>query len=193
MIMGIKTYGIWKKRLFSTKFLEDLEYKPGLRNQHHHHQQKQQQQAKKKKPPPPPTTPKKQPPKNEALALDIAESIYHREVELLIRQLAESTFKEEARERLRYQKPIYESIYEPMVSKMIREIAREVIDDYERKIRILESHEVKKVARDKIVNNLMLDHMLDSVAQQNKQQTAAGEDGNQVNELLDSNQPIRII
>lgn len=180
--------------MFSTKFLEELEYKPGPKPTG----------AKKKKPPTPPqqaTTaqvetlppPAKSPSKakRDALALDIAESIYQREIELLIRKVAESTFKEEMSDKLKYQRPIYESIYEPMIAKMIRDIAREVIDDYERKIQILQTHEIKKVAREQIVNNLMLDYMLDSVAQQNKS-TGDGADDD-VNKLLDSKRDSTLI
>ena len=116
------------------------------------------------------------------LAVDIAEGIYQREIELMIRKVAESTLKEEMSAKLKYQKPIYESIYEPMLSKMIKDIAKEVIEDYQRKIQLLQNHEIKKVAREQIVNNLMLEHMLDSVAQQTK---SADED-DQVTKLLDS-------
>lgn len=172
--------------MFSTKFLDDLAYKPEpLPN------------TKKKKIPVPvqinerpakPAEPnrllnKKQVSTiNEALAIEIAESIYEREVEMLIRELAQSTFKEELVKKLKYQKPIYESIYEPILAKMVCEIVHEVVDDYERKIKILQSHAIKKVAREQIVSNLMLDHMLDSVAQQGK----SDNDNDDVVKLLDS-------
>lgn len=103
----------------------------------------------------------------------------------MIRQVAESTLRDEMMAKMRFQKPIYESIYEPMLNKMIRDIAREVIDDYQRKMQILQSHEIKKVAREHIVNNLMLDHMLDSVAQQTKTASNTDED-DQLTKLLDS-------
>lgn len=175
--------------------MEELEYRPekaaGAR-------QATRQAAKKPKKPPvqQPTTPENkqkvnhrvvpanlQPQKQmSTLAVDIAEGIYQREIELMIRKVAESTLKEEMAAKLKYQKPIYESIYEPMLSKMIKDIAREVIEDYQRKIQLLQNHEIKKVAREQIVNNLMLEHMLDSVAQQTK---SADED-DQVTKLLDS-------
>lgn len=120
--------------------------------------------------------------KSSALAIDIAESIYQREIEILIRQLAESTLKEELAAKLKYQKPVFESIYDPMLTHMIKDIAKEVIDDHERKIQILQTHEIKKAAREKIVNDLMLDHMLDTVAQHGKSVA----ENDEVTKLLDS-------
>lgn len=199
-----------EKRLFSTKFLEDLEYKP----EHMKPKPVATNGAGKKKPrqpvkfeepiveadeqpvptsrtntnknrvAPAPRRPVVHSPEPDlnAYAIDVAESLYQREVEMMVRQMAESVMREELTQRNAYQKPIFDSIFESTVNKMVRDVAEETVRDHQKKIQILQTHEIKKAAREKIVNDLMLDHMLDTVAQHGKP-VAENDD---VAKLLDS-------
>ncbi len=101
-------------------------------------------------------------------AIDVAENIYKKEIETLIRQMAENAIDEEYNMKMDLQKPIFNEIVNSTINKMTQEIAKEVLSDHQRQVQILQSHEVKKVAKEKIVNNLLLDHMLDTVAQHGK-------------------------
>jgi hypothetical protein len=171
------------KSIFSTKFLEELEYKP------------EELKPKPKTVPKKVRLPVKEPERivNErpaalseseinSYAIDIAEKVYQQQVEQLVRQLAENAFREELNFKFMFQKPLYESILEPTLDKMIREIAQDALQDHQRKIQILQSQAIKKVAREQIVSNLMLDHMLDTVAQHGKSET----ENDDVAKLLDS-------
>lgn len=101
-------------------------------------------------------------------AIDVAENIYKKEIETLIRQMAENAIDEEYNMKMDLQKPIFNEIVNSTINKMALEIAKEVLADHQRQVQILQSHEVKKVAKEKLVNNLLLDHMLDTVAQHGK-------------------------
>jgi hypothetical protein len=101
-------------------------------------------------------------------AIDVAENIYKKEIETLIRQMAENAIDEEYNMKMDLQKPIFNEIVNSTINKMALEIAKEVLADHQRQVQILQSHEVKKVAKEKLVNNLLLDHMLDTVAKHGK-------------------------
>lgn len=64
---------------------------------------------------------------------------------------------------------------------MMREIVTESVNDQRKQIEHLQSNEIKKVAKEKLVTNLMLDHMLTKVAQHGRVM-AENED---INKLLD--------
>ena len=115
-------------------------------------------------------------------AIDIAENMYKREVDMLVRELAERTVDEEESFRNSIQEPVYNGVYEATLNQMSKDVAREVLAEHEKQIQFLQNHEIKKVAKERIVNNLMLDTMLDKMAAHGKV-VAENDD---VTKLLDS-------
>jgi hypothetical protein len=178
--------------LFSTKFLEDLEFKP---------QQKQPKTIRKKFVQIEPNADqyidniKKEAdflvPKPvyvdtsqiyNKYAIDIAENLYKREVDMIVRELAEQTIEREENFRNSIQEPVYTGVYESTLNQMSKDVAREVLAEREKQVQFLQNHEIKKVAKERIVNNLMLDTMLDKMAAHGKV-VAENDD---VTKLLDS-------
>ena len=115
-------------------------------------------------------------------AIDIAENLDKREVDMLVRELAERTVDEEENFRNSIQEPVYNGVYESTLNQMSKDVAREVLAEHEKQIQFLQNHEIKKVAKERIVNNLMLDTMLDKMAAHGKS-VAENDD---VTKLLDS-------
>lgn len=115
-------------------------------------------------------------------AIDIAENLYQSEIANLVRQLAEKTVYEERNFKRQFEKPIYDSIYEATIKEIISDICKETLIEHQKQIQFLQTHEIKKVAKEHIVNNLLLDHMLDTVAHHGKV-VAENDD---VSNLLDS-------
>jgi len=115
-------------------------------------------------------------------AIDIAENLYKREVDMLVRELAEQTLEREENFRNSIQEPVYTGVYESTLNQMSKDVAREVLAEHEKQIQFLQNNEIKKVAKERIVNNLMLDTMLDKMAAHGKV-VAENDD---VTKLLDS-------
>lgn len=85
-----------------------------------------------------------------------------------MRQEAENAIHKERSFKQAFEKPIYDTVLEPTIREMIEQIASGVIIDHQKNIQYLQDREIKKVAKENIVNNLMLDHMLDTVTQHGK-------------------------
>lgn len=107
-------------------------------------------------------------PRTNKHAIDVAEDIYQAEISNLVRGMAQKTLNEEKRYTHSLERPVYNSIFEPVFKKMLADIAQEVINERNKKIKTIESNAIKKVAKEKLVNDLMLDRMLDTVAQHGK-------------------------
>ena len=167
--------------LFSTKFLEDLEFKPTPKPRVERKKvvriqtkdpvaEQYIEDIKREANAAIPTSQYEEPPSipYNSYAIDIAENIYKKEIESLVRKLAENTVDEEVNSIFALQKPIYDNIYESTINEMIKEIARDALNEHQKQIQFLQNHEIKKVAKERIVNNIMLDTMLDKMAQHGK-------------------------
>lgn len=115
-------------------------------------------------------------------AVDIAENLYRREVDMLVREMAEQTMDKEENFRNSIQEPVYDDVYESTLNSMSKDVAREILAEHDKQIQHLQNHEIKKVAKEQIVNNIMLDTMLDKMAAHGKV-VAENDD---VTKLLDS-------
>lgn len=167
-------------RLFSTKFLEDLEYKPeplpktavkkkvrlATEPEVETYFQDIKEEAKREVP----NTNYKEKLKApyNVYAVDVAENIYRKEVEDLVRRLAETTIQEQKDFRNSLVGPMFHNILYSTTNQMTREIAREVLEEHNKQIQFLQTNEIKKLAKEKLVNNLMLDHMLGTMVQHGK-------------------------
>ncbi|RNA43038.1 hypothetical protein BpHYR1_042902 [Brachionus plicatilis] len=107
-------------------------------------------------------------PRTNKHAIDVAEDIYQAEISNLVRNMAQKTLNEEKNYSHSLERPVFNSIFEPVIKIMLTDIAQEVLNERNKKIKTIESNAIKKVAKEKLVNNLMLDRMLDTVAQHGK-------------------------
>ena len=114
-------------------------------------------------------------------AIDIAESIFRKEIDHLTRLLVEDVIDEEVSFIFDIEKPIYDQVYESTTTQMVKDIIRETFAERQREIDQQQKTEVKHIAKEKVVNNLMLDHMLGAIAQQGR--AMAG--GDDVSKLLE--------
>lgn len=114
-------------------------------------------------------------------AIDLAETIYKQEVEKIIKELVEQSINEEYNQVYLYQRPIFNQIFEETTNSMIRKIVTDCLDEHRKQVEKVQTNEIKKVAKEKLVTNLMLDHMLTKVAQHGRVM-AENED---INKLLD--------
>lgn len=126
--------------------------------------------------------PLKIPTTKNSIAIDLAQVIYEQEMKKLVEQMAEASIAEQRALQSLVQAPIYDSIFESTLRKMLEDIAVEELNLHNRKIKMVQSNEIKKMAKEKIVADMMLDHMLDTVTQHGKP-VAEGDD---VSNLLDS-------
>lgn len=107
-------------------------------------------------------------PRKNKHAIDVAEDIYQAEINNLVRNMAQKTFNEEKNISHSLERPVYNSIFEPVFKEMLLDVIQEVLAERDKKIKNFESNAIKKVAKEKLVNDLMLDRMLDTVAQHGK-------------------------
>ena len=201
--------------LFSTKFLDELDYKPV------------DVPVKKKTPPKPapvisetpyeeiedyvpqsyrkppekfdenrPIKVKKQPPAKKpqqqqlktpdlparysSVAVDVAEDVYSEDIEEIVRRVVESTLKEEKRKANASLDPISDELLDSTMKEMMRTIAQEELTYHKKLVNKIQTIEIKKVANERLMNNMMLDKMLDVVTQQNKDEAS-----DDVNKLFD--------
>jgi predicted Zn-dependent protease with MMP-like domain len=116
-----------------------------------------------------------------SLAIDLAETIYKQEIEKFTRELVEQAINEEYNQVYLYQRPIFNHIFEETTSEIIRQLVAESVDEHRKQVEKFQANEIKKVAKEKLVTNLMLDHMLTKVAQHGRVM-AENED---INKLMD--------
>lgn len=116
-----------------------------------------------------------------AVTLDFAEQIYNDEIEKIIKEIAANTINHEVNQTKAYEKPIYDKMYELTTNEMLRQVASEVLEEERTKVLAKDKTEIKKVAKDELVNNLMLDHMLDKMAQHGR----ASAENEDVGKILD--------
>lgn len=100
-----------------------------------------------------------------SVTLDYTESIYNDEIEVMVREIAQNTINKELNNAVAYEKPIYDKIFEVGTNEMYREIASEILKEENKKVKTKDKNEIGKVAKEELVSNLMLDHMLDKMAQ----------------------------
>lgn len=99
------------------------------------------------------------------VTIDIAESIFNEDIEQLIKEIVSKSLSEELNKAAAFEKPTYDKIYEEVTKQMYRDIANEVLTEGKTNAKNVDNNEIKKVAKEEIVSNLMLDHMLDKMAQ----------------------------
>jgi hypothetical protein len=121
-----------------------------------------------------------------AISIDLAESLLNIEIEDLVRNLVGETLNNELNRATSFEKPTYDKIYELASTFLIRQMATDILKEEKERIEKLEEQEIKKVAKEKLVANLMLDHMLDKMAQHGRS-SAENED---VSKLLDGKKQI---
>lgn len=119
---------------------------------------------------------------NTSTAIDVAENIYRSEIEDIVRNIARNLVEEQKNFHISLQNPIYNNIYETTINEMLRDIAKETLLEHKKQVNFLQTNEIKKAAKDQLTDKLLLDRMLDTVAQHGK---VAGED-EEVAKLLDS-------
>ncbi len=186
--------------MFSTKFIEELDYKPEPLTIKPSEKKKVRIVTPSKDPIAetyiqsvkeealirvPPVDYKAEPKQryNTSTAIDVAENIYRREIEDIVRNIARNLVEEKKSFHLSIQNPIYNNIFETTIKEMLRDIAQETLFEHRKQVNFLQSNEIKKAAKDQLTDKLLLDRMLDTVAQHGK---VAGED-DEVVKLLDSN------
>ena len=116
------------------------------------------------------------------VAIDLAQTLYEQEMKKLLQQIAEVSINEQRAFQSHVQTPIFDTVFESVLRKMLEDIATEELNLHNKKLKMVQSNEIKKLAKENIVDNLALDHMLGTMAQHGK--VVAEEDG--VGNLLDS-------
>ena len=101
--------------------------------------------------------------------IDVAEKIFRGEVEEFVKQLVQDTIRESRALTSALEDPIFDSIYETTLNKIITEIATEELASHQKKVHFLQSNEIHKMAKETVVNNLLLDHMIETVVQHSKE------------------------
>ena len=99
------------------------------------------------------------------VTLDIAEKIFDEEIVRQTKEIVSRNYNEELNKTVNLDKPTFDKIYETVANQMFRDIATEVLTDGLNNAKKVDNNEIKKVAKEEIVSNLMLDHMLDKMAQ----------------------------
>lgn len=79
---------------------------------------------------------------------------------------------------------------------MLRQLVTDIVEEQRRDIEKKQTNEIKKVAKEKLVNNLMLDHMLTKIAQHGRvmaenEDISALMDGMVLDVLLQTNNEVR--
>jgi hypothetical protein len=118
---------------------------------------KQQKLTKKEIPPLPASS--------NAVAIDLAQVLYEQEMKKLMEQIAQASLAEQLALQNAIQNPIYDSIFEPTIRKMLQDIAIEELNLHNKKIKMVQTNEIRKLANEKIVNDIMLDKLLVTVAE----------------------------
>jgi hypothetical protein len=99
------------------------------------------------------------------VAIDLAQTLYEQEMKKLLQQIAEASIAEQRAYQSQFQTPIYENIFDQTLRKMLEDVAIEELNLHNKRLKMVQSNEIKKMAKDQIVDNLALDHMLGTVAQ----------------------------
>ncbi len=99
------------------------------------------------------------------VAIDLAQSLYEAEMKRLLHQIAEASIAEQHAHQSQLQTPLYDNIFDQTLRKMLEDIAVEELNAHNKRLKVVQSNEIKKLAKDKIVDDLALDHMLGTVAQ----------------------------
>ena len=115
------------------------------------------------------------------LAIELAQSIMNKELEAMVRQLISTSLNEELSKATAFEQPVYAQIYEIAAVDLVRRIAGDVLDEEKSKVAAIEANEITKVAKENLVTNLMLDHMLDKMAQHGR----ASAENEDISKLLD--------
>jgi FKBP-type peptidyl-prolyl cis-trans isomerase (trigger factor) len=206
---------IFNSRLFSTKFIEDLDYTP---NQYQANPKplkprllpsdlyeiENAVRSEKHRPSPKPraNNPEAeeyirqirkeaielQPVRNfelqplvNAYSVDLAEKLLHEEVERITRELAAEVVGHELSMAGAYEKPLYDKVVDFTQNEMLRQIAEQVLAEERERAKGKDQDAIKKVAQDELVTNLMLDHMLDKMAQHGR----ASAENEDIGKILD--------
>ena len=171
-------------RLFSTKFLEDLDYKAQAKRMPPQRDletidfiQTIKQDVNKLIP----SRSYDEEPILNKLAIELAQSIMNKELEAMVRQLISTSLNEELSKATAFEQPVYAQIYEIAAVDLVRRIAGDVLDEEKSKVAAIEANEITKVAKENLVTNLMLDHMLDKMAQHGR----ASAENEDISKLLD--------
>ncbi len=200
--------------MFSTKFLEDLDYQANLNPSRSPYRTPQVQQSLRASYPQPRqqqvqrsteadahiqnirneverqsrSINSKQGPIDEslfnAITLDVTEKIYYEEIDKFVERLVNESIGENLKETAAREEPVlrvYDKVYDIVSSDMLADIAAEVLGEEMKRISAVNNNEIKKVAKEELVSNLMLDHMLDKIVQHGR---ASGENGD-INKILD--------
>lgn len=209
-----------KNRLFSTKFIEDLDYEPKqyqanpkplkprllpsdlYQVEDSVRREAKQPQAQPRQRPASQRNPQaeeyirqikseateQQPVRNydlqpivNAHSVDLAEKLLHEEVERMTRQVAAEVVGREMSQAAAYEKPLYDKVVDFAQNEMLRQIAEQVLAEERDKARGKDQAAIKKVAQDELVTNLMLDHMLDKMAQHGR----ASAENEDIGKILD--------
>lgn len=100
-----------------------------------------------------------------ASSVDWAEKLLHEQVERMTRQVAAEVVGREMSQAAAYEQPLYDKVVDLAQNEMLRQIADQVLAEERAKARGKDQAAIEKVAQDELVSNLMLDHMLDKMAQ----------------------------
>ena len=125
-------------------------------------------------PPPPPVVNR-----YSSMAVDFTEEMLDDEIENMTRDVVLGLVREQKEMHRKRQIFILEDIFETTMKEMMREIAQEEITYHKKLVNKIQNIEIKKVAIERIMNDMMLDMMLNVVAGKN------GENGDDVDKILD--------
>jgi len=116
--------------------------------------------------------------------LNFTEKFYDEEIENFIKKITNETLNENLKESAAMEEPVlrvYDKIYDIVANDMLADIAAEVLGQEMKRIGEINDKEIKKIAKDELVSNLMLDHMLDKIVHHGR---VNGENGD-INKILD--------
>jgi hypothetical protein len=120
---------------------------------------------------------------NNLRAIEIAEQVYSEEIRNFVRDIAEESLKNKQAEFYQnLERPFYNNLYGPVLIEMTRQVVNEVVKEERENINAKESREINRAAEEKIVSNLLLDKLLDTITQHGR---VVAENEN-VSNLLDS-------
>lgn len=121
---------------------------------------------------PQPEPPQQLPARYSSYAVDVAEDVYSEDIEDIVRRVVASTLKEERHKANTSLDPISDELLDSTMKEMMRTIAQDELTYHKKLVNKIQTIEIKKVANERLMNNMMLDKMLDVVAQQNKDETS---------------------
>lgn len=116
-----------------------------------------------------------------AYSVDLAEKLLHEQVERMTREVAADVVGRELSRAAAYEKPLYDKVVDFAQNEMLRRVAEEVLAEERDKARGKDQAAIKQVAQDELVTNLMLDHMLDKMAQHGR----ASAENEDIGKILD--------